>query len=519
MWTRLVVFIVGLCFYSVAFAQLDAPTLSFSYNNTELDDVILDLEKRYDLHFTYSQLPLDLGITAHVTREHLQPAIDNLFNGSPIKHAFISDQIVLRADRGMLAQLETKKIKPQQKSPIYQEKKHRPATAITHPIPTWKSTEIIPNERLSTEQQNREELAKMAEISEQNERHLAMQEYGATHRLAQISLLPYLGTNAHRSKDVTNKISINIFWGQSRAINGFEIGGIANSVIEDMTGFQMAGVLNQVGGDMTGTQIAGFINHVGGKVDGFQMAAIGNIGLDSVKGAQLSTLFNVGKYHVEGTQLAGLFNWAEGNVRRQQSFLFNRAEKVEKRQIGLFNFCDTTAKAPIGLLNFVKHGYNRFEVGGSQEMFVQIGGKLGTHKLYNILLLGLRWDHIKRMQDGQMINGNFTSWSLGYGLGKANRLGKKGILNTELTLSHVNELENWTSQLNLLGQFKLTFDYRVSKRFSFYAGPTLNVMWSDLYDPFSDRYGSIISRDDLWNRQTGSTNSQGWIGFTAGVRI
>ena len=108
---------------------------------------------------------------------------------------------------------------------------------------------------------------------------------------------------------------------------------------------------------------------------------------------------------------------------------------------------------------------------------------------------------------------------VGYGLGKANRLGKRGILNTELTLSHVNELENWTTQLNLLGQFKLTFDYRVSKRLSFYAGPTLNAIWSDLYDPFSGRYGSIISRDDLWNTQTDSTNFQGWIGFTAGVRI
>lgn len=520
MYLKIATLLLSIQFCSYALAQGGMVIVNFDYQDATLRMVINDLENRYDLGFIYSpsQLPLEYELTAKAVDENLAPAVKRLFQGTPIKYAFISDQVALRADRGMLASLETKKTAPKQKSPIYGHSRSTLPSVST--IPIRQNGQVIQNEQLDLRKMSAEDLEDLAAIKEDHERQKARQEYKETHRLAQISLLPYLGTNTYRSNQVTNRISLNIFWGTSYAIDGFEVGGVGNSVVQDVKGFQFAGGVNQVGGKMTGTQVAGLINHVDETVDGLQIAFLGgNVGLDSVKGTQIGLVFNVANFHMEGVQYAGLFNWTEGNVKGQKAILFNRAERVEKRQIGLFNFCDTSAKVPIGLLSFVKQGYKRLELGGSEEMFIQLGAKLGTHKFYNILLLGLRWDHLERQFDGQTINGNFNTWSLGYGLGITHRLSSKSILNTELTISKVNEFERWTTEMNLWGQFKLTYDFQSKKGLSFYAGPSFNMMWSEVYNAFKGEYGSIIAPRSLWNNQKAKVNSKGWIGFTAGLRI
>ena len=520
MHLKIATLLLNIHFCAFALAQGGMAIVSFDYEAATLGMVINDLENRYDLGFIYSpsQLPLEYELTAKTIDEDLAPAIKRLFKGTPIKYAFISDQIALRADRGMLAQLETKKPAPKQSSPIYGHSRSTLPSVST--IPIRQSEQVTQNNQSDLSKMSTEDLGDLAAMTEDYERQKARQEYKETHRLAQISLLPYLGTNTYRSNQVTNRISLNIFWGTSYAIDGFEVGGVANSVVEDVKGFQFAGGVNQVGGKMTGTQIAGLINHVDGLVDGLQLAfAGGNIGLDSVKGTQIGLVFNVANFHMDGAQYAGVFNWTEGNVKGQKALLLNRAKRIEKRQIGLFNFCDTSARTPIGLLSFVKQGHKRIDFGGSEEQFIQLGAKIGTHHFYNIIVLGLRWDHLERQFDGRTINGNFNTWSLGYGLGMTHRLSPKSMLNTELTISKVNEFENWTKEMNLWGQFKLTYDFQPKKGLSFYAGPTFNMMWSELYNDFSGEYGSIIAPRSLWNDQNGKVNFKGWIGFTAGLRI
>jgi len=153
MWTRLATFTIGFFFYTVLSAQLMSATISFDYNTTDLGTVIEDLSNRYQLRFTYSptQLPLNFGITAKVENENLEVAIAKLFEQTPIKYAFIAEQIALRADRGLLAQLEIKKAEPRQNSPIYSEKK-RETVAITQHIPSWKNTDPVQSKQSSTDQ-------------------------------------------------------------------------------------------------------------------------------------------------------------------------------------------------------------------------------------------------------------------------------------------------------------------------------------------------------------------------------
>lgn len=498
-----------------------ATRVSFHYQETSLGEALVDLEQRFDLNFTYSpsRLPMDYRLNASAQQMPVAAAMDNLFATSPIRHAFIGDQIVLRSDPGRLSQLQTRAIQPRQKSPLYEDRKPRPTPPATPSIPTQEPQQISGGDQWQSDKLEDEDLERIAIAMEHHKRELEMEEYDATHRLAQISLLPYLGTNTHRSNEVTNNVSINVFWGTSKAIDGFEMGGIANSVIEDMRGFQMAGGVNQVGGTVIGTQLAGLVNHAGGKAEGAQVAGAGNIVIDSMHGAQVAGLFNVAKHHLDGSQTAGAFNWAAGDVRHQVSSFYNRARYVKKRQVGLVNVCDTTAKAPYGLLNFVKYGYNRLEVGATENMYVNLGAKFGVRKLYNIVHLGLRWDVVEQTVDNLTSEAVYTSWSVGYGFGVAPRLGKKVLLNMETVAMHVNEMDSWTSKLNLLGQFRMTIDYQLNDRFSFYAGPTLNMMWSQLYDASTDTYGSRIPHKPLWNEQQGETNFQGWVGFSAGIRL
>lgn len=494
--------------------------MSFHYQETTLGDALVDLEQRFDLNFTYSpsRLPMDYRLSASANGLPVREAMDHLFDASPIRHAFIGDQIVLRSDPGRLSQIQTKAIQPRQETPLYQEPRPTPPAITT--IPTQGPTQISGGDQWLSDKLEEEDLKRIAIAMENHERELAMEEYDATHRLAQISLLPYFGTNTHRSNEVTNNVSVNVFWGTSKAVDGFEIGGVANSVVEDMQGFQMAGAVNQVGGNVVGTQLAGLINHTGGKVKGAQVAGAGNIVLDSMTGAQVAGLFNISKHHLHGSQTAGAFNWAAGDVEHQVSSFYNRARYVEKRQVGLVNVCDTTGKAPYGLLNFVKYGYNRVEVGATENMYVNLGAKFGVRKLYNIVHLGLRWDVVEQTTvDNLTSEAVYTSWAFGYGFGVAPRLGKKFLLNIETVAMHVNEMDSWTSKLNLLGQFRTTFDYQLNGRMSFYAGPVLNMMWSQLYDASTDTYGSRIPINPLWNEQQGKTNFQGWIGFSAGFRM
>ncbi len=503
-------------------AQQSDQLVSFDYESTDLHLALSDLEERFDLRFTYSpsRLPMDYPVNASAQDMEVEEAIDQLFASCPVKYAFIGDQIVLRSDPGRLTQIEKRPAAPRQETPLYQEREPRPTMPASPRIDVMQPGQISGGDQWQSDQLEEEDLENLARSMERHERALAREEYKATHRLAQISLLPYLGTNTHRSHEVTNNVSVNVFWGTSRAIDGFEIGGVGNTVIEDMRGLQMAGAVNHVKGTVIGTQIAGLANYAGGRADGAQVAGLFNVVRDSMIGAQVGGLFNVAGYNLDGSQTSGIFNWADGDVRHQVSGIYNRARFVSRRQVGLINVCDSTAKAPYGLINIVRYGYNRVEVGATEGMFVNLGAKLGTRKLYNIFHLGMRWDIFEREVDGQTASAAYTSWALGYGLGAAPRLGKKTLLNLELVAMHVNEMQSWTDKLNLLTQFRTTFDYKVGDRLSFYAGPTFNVMFSDLYDAATDTYGSrVLPLDPLFNTQDGQTNIQGWIGFTAGLRM
>lgn len=399
--------------------------------------------------------------------------------------------------------------------------------------------------------------------------------------IAQFSVIPKLSTN-RGNFDRTHIFSFNLFWGINGGIKGIEIGGIGNIIKGDVKGAQIAGIFNTIEGNLEGIQLASLFNRTNNVVLGTQVAGLWNLG-KSIKGGQISGLVNMSQdltgiqasglcnfaNDIRGAQVAGLLNFANGKLyggqiaglgniawgddraiqiaglfnksikaQVQISGLVNLAKDVQGAQIGLINTTKKLTGAQIGLINTSKkakglliglinvtdslqgfsfglinivrkNGYNRFEIAGGDAMYANIGFKFGPKYMYHIVQAG--WT---------MNSSNEHSWSIGLGLGSMIPINDRLHLNTELVSSHLSEGEAFTARLNLLNQFKLTLDIKLSKKISFFVGPTFNALISNRYNETTQTYGSDIMHYTFFNKTYyKNTNLKMWVGATAGFRF
>ncbi len=530
--------------------------VSIRCQDKELGQVLDDLERDYEVYFTYSSyhVPIEKAVTLHVARIPLRKALDTLLFDTEIVFMDVDGQVVLHPDP------------------------NKELLTLVDPLLSGKDGPVVPlvDPELARQRQKwkdrmadlgniRMELPggdragdvdleafrlMMEEVFREQEPEMPVPVF-SDHQLAQVSLLPFLGTNAYRSNEVTNNFSLNVFWGTNGGVDGVEVGGFVNTVINDVKGIQVAGLGNTVGGNVTGTQLAGLFNvnqetTMGAQAAGLfnmthnaqaaQIAGVFNLNTQDFSGMQLAGLFNYSAGKAEAFQLAGLFNAAGESTKTQISGLFNHARdvsgtqisgllnigrKVRGAQIGLINVSDSISGMPIGLINIVKKGYNRVELAGSETLFANLGFKFGARSFYNVFHFGGRWDRIDRQINENMTRqGVYLSWGLGYGLGSVVYFNPRTAMNFELLAIHINELEEWTHELNLLNQFRMTLDLRLGQgRSSFFLGPVANLMISKRSDPDTGVIGSNIPPYVLYEDTVGNTNYKFWVGGYAGFRF
>ena len=75
-------------------------------------------------------------------------------------------------------------------------------------------------------------------------------------KFVQLTFISPLGTNGFNASEITNSISINMLYGVSGGVAGFELGGLHNSTSGNMIGAQFAGLGNVTTGIVTGFQIS-----------------------------------------------------------------------------------------------------------------------------------------------------------------------------------------------------------------------------------------------------------------------
>ncbi|MBK7874101.1 MAG: STN domain-containing protein [Saprospiraceae bacterium] len=533
--------------------------VTFRYSNERLGTILHDISDEYAVNFAYSShfIPVDDKVSINVRNENLSVALDEIFAPSGVVYANIGGQIVLKMGnqpkkQEQLSQINTLPKSVKQTSPVHPPNEHE----------GWLMEQM---------KRDRESTLTMLETQPINEisggtQAAKIEQYQLTpvqiqddeiERMAQVSILPFIGTNMLQSAEVTNKLSLNVLWGVNGGVEGVEVGGFFNHIKNDVNGVQVAGFGNTVGGNTVGTQVSGLFNvtkgsvqgvqasgifNVSGKTDAVQAAGLFNVTTADFAGVQASGLFNVSKGKADGVQVSSLFNVAHGKTKAQFSSFFNVAHDVEIAQIssllnvgknvkglqiGLINVADSTSGVPIGLLNIIKNGYNRVEFSAGDALYANFALKLGARSFYNIFHFGARWDDItitKMTPDSKEPieeSGTLMSWGLGYGFGTTIGFGPRTLMNIEAVTIHVNELEEWTEELNLLNQLRLLIDIRTGKHTSLFAGPVGSIMVSKLRRSDYNTEGSMIAPYTFYNKTspTSGSNVQMWVGFNAGVRF
>ncbi len=358
----------------------------------------------------------------------------------------------------------------------------------------------------------------------------------------QISLVPFVGSNGSLSGNMINNYSINMLAGYSRGTRQIELGFFVNMDREDVSWLQIAGFGNLVGGNVYGVQASGFANVNGGETKAVQLTGLANVNFRDFKGVQLAGLSNTNLEAADGVMIAGLANMANGASKGVQiagganlhfkdftgsqiagitnistehvsgsqiSALFNFGRRVRGTQIGLINHADTLGGVPIGLVSYVKSGYHKLEVSADEVFYTNLAFRTGVRSFYNIVMAGIKPEKVN----------DINVWTFGYGVGTAARLSRKLQLNVDLTAQHVNK-GSFTNELSLLNKIHVGVDFQLARKFSAYAGLTMNgyltnSSYTDYPVLFTDFKPSVFY-DHTYNN---GTNLKMWFGAQVGLRF
>jgi hypothetical protein len=525
--------------------------VSFSYEKVRVKDALDDISKKYQVKFSYSSSVVNVRqrVSAHVDHVPLSTGLDELFATTPIVYSRIGQHIVLRNNPDKLLS-QTKEPKKKTEPPVLEASVEEEPPAVLVKVEEPIKEEPLPDSIISLQMPESRPVNQEGKMYPFDQTLLNLEKWRTQaeyafrpaddKRLAQVSVLPNIGTNTNNAADITNNVSVNLLWGESGGVDGMEVGTIQNKVRRDMNGFQFAGVGNQVGRNVTGTQVGGIYNKNSGMTRGLQAAGIINLtnGVQAAQaaglvnwakgdmaGLQASGLMNRAYGDAQGIQAAGVMNVSGGTTKVQISGLYNKAGDVQifqtalmnvstgqmkGLQVGLINISDTVSGVPIALINIVKRGYNHVEIYGSEILHGNFQFKLGANHFYNIFHIGAQVPP----GDGSYI------WGIGYGIGTMTILSPKNHLNWELMAMHINENEGWTNTLNSIGQFRFLWNYQLGRSIGFFLGPTANVMVSQLKDPETGEINPPVVPYSLINEDLDeNTNLRAWVGVNAGFRF
>lgn len=314
------------------------------------------------------------------------------------------------------------------------------------------------------------------------------------HASFHLSLVSPLSTNGMQSLKTVNDFSLNMIYGHSAGVSGFEVGAFVNLNKHFVKGVQLGGFSNVNLGTTNGVQTSGFANYGEKKAKGVQLGGFANINTAEVSGLQASGFLNYAGGKMDGVQVAGFLNMAKG---------------VKGTQIGFLNYADSFESGlPIGFLSVVKNGYNHVEVWGSETFQGNVSAKFGVANFYNIFSVGKRF------------GGDSDLWGLGYGIGAYWPFNDQWGMNTDLLTYDVNKGSDLTDETVLLNTLKVNANYKAGE-FEIFAGPTVNLLVLDqeANQTGEDRpIGEELGPYSLEESTNNGKLFKGWIGGSIGIR-
>lgn len=398
----------------------------------------------------------------------------------------------------------------------------------------------------------------------------AQDESDLKYRAVRVTLVPGLSTNGVEAPNYSAKYSLNILGGYHGALDGYEVGlvnlnkyyaeglqigavngtgghmaglnmaslvnvagddmqglqfsGLGNIAAEHMQGLQFSGLLNLGGGGIQGMQFAGIANVAGADIQGMQFSGIANVGGGDIQGIMMSGIGNFSGGYSQGIMMAGILNVANEiqgisaagilnigtNMQGiQMAGIANIADEAQGVQVGLVNLADEFEGVPVGLISLYGNGRKNLDVWVSDGGYTNVGLKLGTMDVYNMISLGYN----------SALN-NSDLWSFGWTIGLHSPLEDAWNNNRfdgyfrmkDFSIQSIQEEDTdiWESSLY---SFRYLLGKELGRNVGIYAGPSLNLLITDEDDQRDYSWYSIFDG----NR--GGHNFDFWVGFSAGLQF
>ena len=188
---------------------------------------------------------------------------------------------------------------------------------------------------------------------------------------------------------------------------------------------------------------------------------------------------------MQGIAASGVLNYSESfqgvslsmvNVNQEfqgiQVGNVNIADKAEGIQVGLLNYAKEFEGLPVGLISYYENGRTNIDTWSSETGFTNVGLKLGTNEVYNMISIGYN-PFLDR-----------DVWQVGWSIGQLHEY-ENHILYSDFSYFKINE-GDWTKDLNSILKYRLLFGKEFTNNVKVYGGPTLNMLISRV--PESDDY-------------------------------
>jgi len=339
---------------------------------------------------------------------------------------------------------------------------------------------------------------------------------------AQISFIYPLSTNGINSKNISNYLSFNLFYGLNGGLNGLELGALVNSNLSDVNGIQMAGLANINTKSANGIILSGLVNIANDSSKAISLAGLSNLNNGNYLGIQAAGLtntvkgdyigiqtagisnFNTGDYF--GGQFAGITNTTLGNLTGMQAGLINKAKKVNGLQVGLINIADEFETGiPIGLFSFIKNGFHALDIEHNESVYGNLNLKLGVKHFYNIFKFGY------------MPKKGHEHITYGYGVGSMVSITDNFKLSLDVTGNHIVANPN-VFKIDFLAKTDLNLRYHLTKNIGFFAGPSFNIYFSENNEDNTTtlHVPHTIYKENWWN---GDGKSYYWLSYNAGISV
>lgn len=398
----------------------------------------------------------------------------------------------------------------------------------------------------------------------------AQQNPDLEYRTFRLTFVPGLSTNGVEAPNYSAKYSINILGGYHGALDGYEIGivninkyyaeglqlgvvngtgghmsglglaSLVNFAGEGMQGLHLAGIANVSGEYIQGLQFSGILNIGGGGMQGLQFAGIGNLAGEDVQGIQAAGIFNATGEESLGMMMAGIGNFSGGfnqgmmmsgilNVAMetqgismagilnvggtmqgiQLAGIANIADEAQGVQVGLINIANEFEGVPVGLISLYGNGRKNVDVWFSDGGYTNVGLKLGTMEIYNMVSLG--YNSVLNSED---------LWSFGWSIGSHRPLEDAWKSDTfegyfrmkDLNIQSIQDDDDNVFKTNIFS-LRYMLGKRFTNDFGIYAGPTLNFLIQD-EDEKQDYSWYSIFDGNRWGK-----DFEFWIGFTTGIQL